>query len=90
MSIPSSNNNYAIIVAGGSGTRMQAALPKQFLLLNGLPILMYTLKAFYDTEAKPQLILVLHSDHHELWRQLCEKHNFTIPYQLIKEWFRCN
>jgi 2-C-methyl-D-erythritol 4-phosphate cytidylyltransferase len=38
--------HYAIIVAGGSGTRMQSILPKQFLELNGKPVLMYTLEAF--------------------------------------------
>jgi len=84
MSIPSSNNNFAIIVAGGSGTRMQSALPKQFLLLNDLPILMYTLQAFHNAQTKPQLILVLHADYHELWLQQCEKYDFNLPYQLIK------
>ncbi|MDB5010994.1 MAG: 2-C-methyl-D-erythritol 4-phosphate cytidylyltransferase, partial [Mucilaginibacter sp.] len=33
---------YAIIVAGGSGSRMQSAIPKQFLLLAGIPVLMHT------------------------------------------------
>ena len=84
MNTYSSNNNYAIIVAGGSGTRMQASLPKQFLLLNGLPILMHTLQAFHNTVAKPQLILVLHAEFHELWLNLCAKYNFTLPHQLIK------
>ncbi|MDB5149397.1 MAG: 2-C-methyl-D-erythritol 4-phosphate cytidylyltransferase, partial [Mucilaginibacter sp.] len=31
---------YVIIVAGGSGSRMQSAVPKQFLLLSGKPVLM--------------------------------------------------
>jgi len=75
--------NFAIIVAAGSGTRMQSALPKQFLLLNGLPILMHTLKAFYNAEANPHLILVLNGDYHEFWRELCIKYNFLIPHQLI-------
>ena len=82
--ISNPTSNFAIIVAGGSGTRMQSSLPKQFLLLNGLPILMHTLQAFYNSEAKPQLILVLHADYHELWLELCEKYNFTLPHQLIK------
>src|ERR1700712_3394685 len=77
-------SKYAIIVAGGSGTRMQAAIPKQFLLLNGLPVLMHTLNAFYNCESKPQLILILHADFHTYWQQLCADHNFTIPHQLIK------
>ena len=74
---------YAVIVAGGSGTRMESALPKQFLLLNGLPILMHTLGAFADCASSPQLILVLHASYHELWGQLCAQHNFTVKHKLI-------
>ena len=41
--------HYAIIVAGGSGTRMGAAMPKQFISVNGLPVLMHTLLAFNNS-----------------------------------------
>ncbi|MEY2828246.1 MAG: hypothetical protein RIQ33_104, partial [Bacteroidota bacterium] len=37
---------YAIIVAGGSGSRMQSIIPKQFLLLNRLPIIIHSINAF--------------------------------------------
>jgi 2-C-methyl-D-erythritol 4-phosphate cytidylyltransferase len=77
-------HNYAIIVAGGSGTRMQTAIPKQFLLLNGKPVLMHTMEMFYNCASQPQLILVLHADYHAYWQQLCSDHNFSIPHQLIK------
>ncbi|HTH82727.1 MAG TPA: 2-C-methyl-D-erythritol 4-phosphate cytidylyltransferase [Mucilaginibacter sp.] len=77
------STNYAIIVAGGSGSRMQSAVPKQFLLLNGLPVLMHTLLAFYNSESKPQLILVLPAGFHEHWEQLCAMHNFMVPHQLV-------
>ncbi|HWZ35470.1 MAG TPA: 2-C-methyl-D-erythritol 4-phosphate cytidylyltransferase [Mucilaginibacter sp.] len=77
------SKRYAIIVAGGSGTRMGSALPKQFLLLNGLPVLMHTLLAFHNSQSKPDLILVLPAAYHEYWTELCRKHNFTIPHQLI-------
>jgi 2-C-methyl-D-erythritol 4-phosphate cytidylyltransferase len=76
-------NNYAIIVAGGSGSRMQSAVPKQFLLLNGLPVLMHTLLAFYNSTSEPHLILVLPAGYHEHWEQLCATHQFTIPHQLV-------
>lgn len=76
--------NYAIIVAGGSGTRMGAAVPKQFLSLNGLPLLMHTLLAFYNSASKPQLILALHANFHDYWKQLCNTHNFNIPHTLVK------
>jgi 2-C-methyl-D-erythritol 4-phosphate cytidylyltransferase len=50
---------YAIIVAGGSGTRMGGEQPKQFRDLLGKPILWHTLKAFTDAYDDIQLILVL-------------------------------
>lgn len=50
---------YAVIVAGGSGTRMGDPLPKQFLLLKGKPVLWYTLTAFLDSYKDMHIILVL-------------------------------
>ena len=77
------SRNYAIIVAGGTGTRMQAAIPKQFLLLNGTPVLMHTIAAFHKAEILPQIILVLHPDFQSRWKRLCEAHDFAIPHQLV-------
>jgi 2-C-methyl-D-erythritol 4-phosphate cytidylyltransferase len=74
---------YAIIVAGGSGSRMQSVVPKQFLSINGLPVLMHTLLAFHNSDTKPQLILVLPADYHDYWVQLYTTHNFNIPHQLV-------
>lgn len=76
-------NHYAIIVAGGSGTRMHSAVPKQFLLLNGVPVLMHTINAFHLSRTQPQIIVVLHPDSHQYWNDLCAEHNFTIPHQLV-------
>ncbi len=78
-----SSQNYAIIVAGGSGTRMQAAIPKQFLHLHGRPILFYTLEAFYNCQSRPHLLLVLHPDFHEYWHQLCRDFDFKLPHTLV-------
>lgn len=75
--------HYAIIVAGGSGTRMQSAVPKQFLLLNGLPVLMHTLNAFYSSNPQPNLILVLSESYHTYWMHLCAHHQFKLPHQLV-------
>jgi 2-C-methyl-D-erythritol 4-phosphate cytidylyltransferase len=74
---------YAIIVAGGSGTRMQSAVPKQFLLLNGIPVLMHTINAFYASNTQPEIIIVLHPDSHDYWKSLCDEHDFTVPHQLV-------
>lgn len=75
---------YAILVGGGSGSRMQQDIPKQFLLLKGKPVLMHTLEAFYQSEPRPELIVVLNVDFHEYWEKLCQIHQFTIPHQLVK------
>ncbi|PZF71712.1 2-C-methyl-D-erythritol 4-phosphate cytidylyltransferase [Taibaiella soli] len=52
-------NTYAVIVAGGQGTRMGTALPKQFLDLDGKPVLYHSIKAFADAMPGIHLILVL-------------------------------
>ncbi len=54
---------FAVIVAGGMGSRMNHTVPKQFLLLNGKPVLYYTIKAFLQAYADLQLILVLPEAH---------------------------
>ncbi len=74
---------YAIIVGGGSGKRMENSIPKQFLMLKDKPVLMQTLLAFYHSFFKPELILVLHEDTHQQWRDLCLTHDFNIPHLLI-------
>ena len=73
----------AIIVAGGKGMRMQSDIPKQFIELQGKPILMYTLEAFYRYDTSIQLILVLPSIQITLWKELCKKHAFNLPHQIV-------
>lgn len=74
---------YAIIVAGGNGTRMNSELPKQFMLLNGTPIIMHSIKAFHDSDLKPEIFLVLNPSYQTLWSSLCKEHRFNIPVTLI-------
>ena len=78
------NNEYALIVAGGKGTRMNASLPKQFLEVNGLPILMHTINAFFRYSETIRVILVLPEDDFETWQSLCKKHGYTKPVILQK------
>lgn len=72
--------DYAIIVAGGKGARMGASIPKQFLPLNGLPVLMQTIKRFREYSHDLEIILVLPKEQHEYWYELCKKHRFTAAY----------
>lgn len=75
---------YVLIVAGGKGTRIKSALPKQFLELNGKPILLHTLEAFYRYSEKIKVVLVLPEDDFGIWNAIGEKHHFTKPVILQK------
>jgi 2-C-methyl-D-erythritol 4-phosphate cytidylyltransferase len=55
-------NKVAVIVAGGSGSRMGTAVPKQFLELKGKPVLVYTVETFFRAFADIKIILVLAPD----------------------------
>jgi 2-C-methyl-D-erythritol 4-phosphate cytidylyltransferase len=76
----------AIIVAGGSGQRMNSAVPKQFLLLQNKPILFYTLRAFKLANPSIELIVVLPTNQFEYWQSLCQKFPEILletPHQVI-------
>lgn len=74
---------YAVIVAGGGGTRMKSDIPKQFLEMIGRPILCYTIEKFFILVPKPQIILVLPERNIDLWKNLCSKHNFTLAHTIV-------
>lgn len=63
---------YAVIVAGGSGSRMGTDIPKQFLLLQNKPLLWYTLTAFLDSFDDMAIILVLPASHTEMGEIIVE------------------
>lgn len=74
--------HYAIIVAGGKGLRMGGDVPKQYLPVGGVPILMRTLQAFHEADEDMDIILVLPKDQQEYWEQLCAEYRFTVPHRL--------
>jgi len=75
-------HKYIIIVAGGTGTRMNNAVPKQFIELNGKPVLMHTIAKFFQAIADITIIVVLADQLKDEWKILCKKNNFTIPHTL--------
>jgi len=81
--VPSHQPLFCIIVAGGSGSRMKSAVPKQFLLLNGKPILQHTIERFIAYSPRLQVILVLPGRDMARWTELCDKHNFYPPIQTV-------
>jgi len=71
---------YALILAGGSGSRMQSEIPKQFLTLNGKPILMHTLLKFQFCD---EIILVLPQAEIKYWEKLCADYQFVLPHTIV-------
>jgi 2-C-methyl-D-erythritol 4-phosphate cytidylyltransferase len=74
MNSNSSRKKVAVIVAGGVGSRMAAGMPKQFLELNGKPVLVYTLETFLNSFSDLQVTLVLPTDHLLEGKELVEKY----------------
>ncbi|MEM0940555.1 MAG: 2-C-methyl-D-erythritol 4-phosphate cytidylyltransferase [Bacteroidota bacterium] len=72
---------YAIIVAGGSGTRMGSKVPKQFLILDDEPIIIKTIRKYIEADPKTQIIAVLPENHFSRWKAL--KDEFPFANQII-------
>ena len=62
-----------VIVAGGSGKRMGAALPKQFMMLGNLPILGRTINSIREALPASQIVVVLPEEHIELWKNIAAR-----------------
>lgn len=86
---------YAIITAGGTGTRMGAKVPKQFLELDGKPILLKTIELFTKLrfseeefrkkqDFEVEIILVLPHDHIETWQRYCVSHDLWFKHTLVE------
>ena len=73
----------ALIVAAGTGKRMKSQVPKQFMLLRGIPVLMHTINRFYRYETGMRIILVLPGDQITSWKVLCEKNGFNIRHEIL-------
>ena len=61
-----------ILVAGGTGARMGASAPKQFLPVNSIPILIHTLNVCLAASASSQVLVVMHPDHFDRWQDLLD------------------
>jgi 2-C-methyl-D-erythritol 4-phosphate cytidylyltransferase len=72
-----------IITAGGIGKRMGGKMPKQFLALNGKPILLHTLENFHAFDQNLEFILTLPMDWVPYWQEQLETFGSRIPHQLI-------
>ena len=74
---------YVIIMAAGSGARMGAGRPKQFLELEGKAILQKTIEVFLNACPGISVITVLPQDFMGYWREYCLENNFVCPQILV-------
>ena len=63
---------------------MGSSVPKQFLPINGLPVLMQTIKRFREYDNSLNIILVLPKEQHEYWHELCKNYHFTAAYAVAE------
>jgi 2-C-methyl-D-erythritol 4-phosphate cytidylyltransferase len=73
-----------IIVAGGSGTRMESDILKQFVLLENRPVLMWTMACFIVYDPAIRIVLVLPESQINFWKELCAKYAFNHLHQVVK------
>ncbi len=62
---------------------MGAEVPKQFIPVGGLPILMRTIMAFHGADEGTGIIVVIPEACHEQWRGLCLQHGFALQHELV-------
>lgn len=70
-----------IIVAGGSGRRMGATLPKQFMMLGNEPILSHSINRIHEALPAAEIVVVLPEEHIALWRNIAAR--FDIAHHKI-------
>lgn len=69
--------NIAIILAGGTGSRIGANIPKQFIKIQDKPILAYTLEVFQNNDNIDIIEVVCHKDWIEESKGICKKYAIT-------------
>lgn len=74
--------NSVVIVAGGKGLRMGSDIPKQFMVLKSEPVLMHTIRAFYNWDNNCEIVLVLPASQQSYWQLLISEYEFDIPVKI--------
>lgn len=73
------NHLHVLILAAGRGLRFGSDVPKQYCLLNGRPVLMWTIDAFRQAIPDANIVLVISPEMEDFWHELCRQHNFRSP-----------
>lgn len=73
-----------IIVAGGSGSRMESELPKQFIVLENYPVLMWSISCFIEYDSSIAVVVVLPESQISYWNELCKKYRYAVNHVVVK------
>lgn len=73
----------AIILAGGSGSRMKQSIPKQFLALAGKPIILHTLERLEKIDAIDEVVIVCHPQYKEMLNFYIESYMLKKKYLVV-------
>jgi 2-C-methyl-D-erythritol 4-phosphate cytidylyltransferase len=75
--------HYVLILAAGKGSRLtNSKIPKQFLELDNLPLIMHSAMAFKKADPKSELYIALPNGYKLEWRRLCKQYNFNVEHQI--------
>lgn len=77
---------YAVILAGGAGLRAGGDVPKQFQMLNGVPVLWWSVRAFHEEDPETRIRIVVHPGFFDLWDILFSElpmGDRAIPVELV-------
>ena len=77
-------DRYLLVVAGGSGTRMGASVPKQFIELKGKAVLRRTIEKFVAASPDIRIVTVLPEPHISWWKEYCIRNSFICPQKIVK------
>ncbi len=78
------SKRYAIIVAGGTGSRMKSLVPKQFIEINGIPVIVKTIQQFLDFDSKIEVIISVHKDYITLMNELIQLNFSSYKIKIVE------
>ena len=74
----------AIIVAGGTGSRIHSQTPKQFIPIGGVPMLVYSIKTFHKYDPEIEIIVAINPDFSDQWHMISKQsHIKNIPIKIV-------
>jgi len=76
--------NIAVILAGGTGSRVGGELPKQFVKIAGMPIIAYSVEAFEKHSGIDEIAVVIHPSYMEVWNSIAKKYNWKKVKKILK------